>query len=646
MPGRKGLSTVLMMSLLACGVARGQQAVPWGPQLPPMPSVRVGGAQPVPGAAVAPTQGGSTNQAPAGPTWPVSLAAGAMPAQPTPVPESEVPPSPSDAEADLWQSDDFSIDPPLPREGRGVDAAELEATSPPAPMVVPSQTPLPLGPGSLPPAAQPEAAAADSSPIAGITPLLQGSIWNQQPTVDPAARFLAENQPQVVERLYEQVLDLEPNRDNRQAIERVREAVLMTQVGEDTSAEEWNEIDDPGIRWGGRIHLDWINWANDQDFDVSDGQRDYVEFRRLRLFAAGRGYGVLYYQLEMEFSPELDAQAEIQGNQVNLGALGLEMKDAFLGMRDLPWLGNVRIGHFFTPIGLEAQTSSNFSTFLERSLPRVFLPGRELGVASFNYTADERLTWSYGAFFYEMDEALHGIENDNQGTRLIGRVTGTPWYDELSEGRYLVHLGLGYGYARPRRRTNPDPLNALDEYRPVEFSARPEIHGSDALIETGEINTQEYQTLDGEFAWVRGPLSLQSELLWTGLDELHGGNTDLYSTYVFASYFLTGESRPYDRRQGVFDRPVPYENFWMVGTPRGTSAGWGAWELTTRWSYVDMSDVREQQLHDLTLGCNWYWNPFTRMMFNYIHPFAHNSPLSTPTNAEGDILALRMQVDF
>ncbi len=175
---------------------------------------------------------------------------------------------------------------------------------------------------------------------------------------------------------------------------------------------------------------------------------------------------------------------------------------------------------------------------------------------------------------------------------------------------------------------------------------RPEIHTSDPLIITGAINTQQYQTVNGEFAWVNGPLSLQSELLWTGLDELGGGNSDFYSTYVYASYFLTGESRPYDRRRGVFDRPVPYENFWMVDTPRGTSAGWGAWELAGRWSYVDMSDIDGQQLHDLTLGCNWYWNPHTRMMFNWIHPFAHNSRLSSSTNAEGDILAMRMQVDF
>ncbi len=298
-------------------------------------------------------------------------------------------------------------------------------------------------------------------------PLLSDNLWNVPQGVDPAARFLGENQPQLLERLREQVLDLEPNRDNRRAIERVRDAVLTTQVGEDTSREEWNEIDDPGIRWGGRIHLDWINWANDAAFG---GQPNYVEFRRLRLFAAGEGYGVMFYQLEMEFSPELDVAAEVVDGRVDLKGLGLEMKDAYLGVREIPWLGTTQMGHFFTPIGLEAQTSSNFSTFLERSLPRIFLPGRELGVAAYNHTADERLTWSYGIFFHDMLEAVHAIVDDNQGTRLIGRVTGTPYYDELSEGRYLAHLGLGYGYTRPRPIRNPD--DGSDEpYRPVVFGA-------------------------------------------------------------------------------------------------------------------------------------------------------------------------------
>ena len=90
----------------------------------------------------------------------------------------------------------------------------------------------------------------------------------------------------------------------------------------------------------------------------------------------------------------------------------------------------------------------------------------------------------------------------------------------------------------------------------------------------------------------------------------------------------------------------PEENFWVVRTPNGPCAGWGAWELAARWSYLDFSDVNGQQLNDLTVGWNWYWNPHTRMMLNWIHPFAHRSLVSPSLDAQGDILAMRLQVEF
>lgn len=454
---------------------------------------------------------------------------------------------------------------------------------------------------------------------------------------------------QEIQEQYDRVLDLEPSGQNRQLIERVRAAVEETEVGIDTTEEEWIHVKDHShITWGGRIQGDWVNWANDREFSALanqfSGQENYVEFRRLRLFAAGEGYGVYDYKLELEFAPEVELQADVVDNHVDLGGFGTELKDAYVGIHDIPYLGYVSFGHFKTPIGLEELTSSRYITFMERSLAHRFLPGRELGVAAFNHSVGENITWAYGVFFDEMSEAAHSIVDDNQGTRLVGRVTATPRYDELSEGRYLIHTGLGYAYTRPRKQD--DPLFPGVELRPIRFDARPEIHRGDDLVDTGFINTQQYHVLDAELAIVRGPASVQSELVWTSIDELGAGTADLYGTYVQVSYFLTGEHRPYNRTAGTFGRVIPYENFWIVRTPSGSRAGWGAWEIAARWSYLDFSDVNGQQLNDLTVGWNWYWNPHTRMMFNWIHPFAHRSPVSPALNAQGDIIAMRLQVEF
>ncbi|HEY4759927.1 MAG TPA: porin [Thermoguttaceae bacterium] len=447
--------------------------------------------------------------------------------------------------------------------------------------------------------------------------------------------------PLLVQQLSEDVLNQVPDRQTRQLIERDRQNELLSQRGVDTTDEKWITVKNSRITWGGRIFTDWINWANDAQLG---NQPNYVEFRQLRLFAAGEGYGVYDFKLEFDFVPEEASETQIIDNQVQSTTFGFELKDAYVGIRDLPLLGYLRIGHFKVPFGLEELTSAEDITFLERSLPIVFAPRRELGLAAYNQTWNQNLTWAYGIFFYDFDETAMVVLDDNQGLRAASRVVWTPYYDEASEGRYLLHTGVGYVYSRPRLVDDPD-LPGVSS-RLVRLRSRPEIHRGSFLIDTDDLDVPQYNTFDAELAWVHGSLSIQSELTWTGLEQAIGSNSDLYGVYVYLSYFLTGEHRRYDRRFGNFDRVIPYENFWMVRSPHGTCAGRGAWEAAVRWSFLDFANLNGQQLQDLTVGLNWYWNPNTRMMINWIHPFAHQGPINPLGDAEGDVLAMRLQVDF
>jgi phosphate-selective porin OprO and OprP len=452
-----------------------------------------------------------------------------------------------------------------------------------------------------------------------------------------------DDEPFWIEQDYERVLDLVSDGSQRELIRKVREVVETTEVGVDVTDEDWITVRGDGTRilWGGRVEGDWVNWARDTQFG---GQPNYFEFRRLRLFAAGTGYGVYDYQLEFEFFPD-NERLNLAPDQAN-DRLGIELKDAYLGIRDLPFLGYAVFGHIRVPVGLSHSTSTRFYQFMERSLNNRLMPGREVGVTAFNRTADANLTWAYGFYFHDLDELQRSIIDDNQGSRFVGRATWTPYYDEATDGQCLFHTGLGYVYTRPRKRDNSPFLFQGDEWRPVRFSARPEIHQGDVLIDTGDVNASGYHLLNAEAAYVRGPFSMQGELSWLTLDEIDGDTRNLYGAYVQGSYFLTGEHRPYDRTFAVFRRVIPYENFWAVSTPGGPRAGLGAWELNARWSHLNFDDFGDQRLHDITLGVNWYLNPNARVMFNWIHPMAHNSPVGTAENSEGDILALRMQLDF
>jgi len=105
----------------------------------------------------------------------------------------------------------------------------------------------------------------------------------------------------------------------------------------------------------------------------------------------------------------------------------------------------------------------------------------------------------------------------------------------------------------------------------------------------------------------------------------------------------------------VFDRVRPYENFFRVRTCDGDVAtGCGAWELAYRFSYIDALDglttAGAGRAADHTFGVNWYLNPFTRIMFNYVHSQdTYNKsvpPVTTISGGNIDIFEMRFAMDF
>jgi phosphate-selective porin OprO/OprP len=158
-------------------------------------------------------------------------------------------------------------------------------------------------------------------------------------------------------------------------------------------------------------------------------------------------------------------------------------------------------------------------------------------------------------------------------------------------------------------------------------------------VATGNLNVSSYHVVGSELLWVDGPISLQSEAMVTMCD-FQGQSCALPGVYAQAGWFLTGEHRPYDRKQGAIDRVIPKENFGY-----NAAGGSGAWEVATRFSWLDLSDhdIKGGQLTDWTAGVNWYWNPYTKLVFNYVHSMA-NVPGSS--QSQTDMFGLRAQVDF
>ena len=405
-----------------------------------------------------------------------------------------------------------------------------------------------------------------------------------------------------------------------------RLSALEAARAEDEQQEpEWKEVGNEkwSSKFGGRIMGDTVMYASQDAASLAayGDQQNFFEIRRMRMFMSGKGYGVYDYKLQLDFDSE-----------------HVTMKDAYVGIHEVPLLSYLRFGNFKEPFSLEELTSSKYITFMERSLPiGVFSPSRHIGMASYRHTESENATLAFGVFFNDIDQKEKQRVDDAQGVDLAIRTTWLPYYG--CDGRSLLHFGGGYLYRDDRN----------DSFR---FRSRPEVHNGSRFVDTGDLALRDFQTLNAEAAIVYGPFSAQTELFYTQTNGIGAtGDMDLYGGYVMASYFLTGENRPYKRSTGTFDRVKPFTNFWIVSTGSGPSAGWGAWELATRYSFLDLrgpavgATNNPGQLGDLTVGLNWYWNPYTRMMFNWIHAYGDLDRTPGVTN-NTDILAMRLQVDF
>jgi len=358
------------------------------------------------------------------------------------------------------------------------------------------------------------------------------------------------------------------------------------------------------MRIGGRIMLDTAWFDQDSELERElDNWQDAVEFRRTRLYMQGLIYGNI----------EFKAQYDFAGGDA-------EFKDVYLGYKGLP-IGGLRVGHFKEPFSLEELTSSKYITFMERALPNAFAPSRNAGVMLQNHILDNRATYALGVF---RDVGGFGEGEGDGKYNLTGRLTALPLYED--KGRKLVHLGVGYSYRNP----NEDD---------VRYRQRPEAHLSpDRLVDTSDISANTVNLVGGEAALVYGPASLQGEYITADVDGRYSGSPDpdFSGYYIQASYFLTGENRAYKASGGKFDRVKPKKNF-------GKEGGWGAWQLAARYSHLDLEDdlVNGGELDSVTAGVNWYLNPNTRVMLNYVFADADKK-----YEGEADILQMRFQVDF
>ncbi len=360
---------------------------------------------------------------------------------------------------------------------------------------------------------------------------------------------------------------------------------------------------------GGKLAVDGADYVTGKEFTGFDAG---VEVRRARIYAKGDCILLLpvSYELEIGYVP----------NQFYI-------ENSYLAFRNIRWIGDLKVGQYQTPMGLDLITSSRDITFMEPAAPlEALAPGVNAGIQIGRPVLDRRATWTLGLFTDGVGQDLGDATKDFG--RAMMRLTGLPLYEanpEQPNSTRLLHLGLSANILYSGSGS-------------VRYQSRPESHLAPYVVDTGDINADGAWVVGGEAAWVNGPLSLQGEYLHSWVRQNNGQVPAFEGLYASASWFLTGESRPYDRTEGKFARVIPKRNF---DFGRG---GWGAWEVAARYSFLDLdsADIHGGRLSMLMTGVNWYLHSHLKWRFEY--GFGHVSGREPAGNI--NVFQTRLEVDF
>jgi phosphate-selective porin OprO/OprP len=374
------------------------------------------------------------------------------------------------------------------------------------------------------------------------------------------------------------------------------------------------------FKLGGRIQAD-ANFSGHDNFVNSKKEHveanDGTEFRRARIDFLGTFYKDWNFKTQADFADNAVA-----------------MKDLWLEYTGLDYL-NVTGGQQKQNFSRELLESSNDLMFTERSLMNVLnapVVDRAIGL---NLASKAKDTWTAALGVYGdaiTPARTSGTEVANAGDEGWS-VSGRTTYAPIEEKTKVLHFGLAGNYRQP------DDTGDVAQPKALRFDYETDHMSNLNLIDTTVNDVDNMKMLGLETAGLYGPFSVGAEYTRMWIDrklkgsKLENGNNNLEMDgwYADAAWTITGESRKY--KQGKFYKVDPAKKFSLK------NGGWGAFELASRYSAVDLNDggFHGGKISNVTVALNWYLNNNIRLMADYTRAFdMNNTAVKTTSGADPD----------
>ena len=373
---------------------------------------------------------------------------------------------------------------------------------------------------------------------------------------------------------------------------------------------------------GGRLFIDALGVNQNRPSVAQQGDiRNVAGFSEAMLTITGNGFDSFDYKMEVSFdSPAMSYSAPTSRN-------GVWLTDNWVGVKNLPLFGYVRVGHFKPEMGMGVPTSTLHTPLMTVSAPEssaAFSYSRRVGIASEHTFDNDRIRLFYGLFQEGAANADRFIITDGQGAIFNTRLTATPVFE--NEGRKVVHIGGSYSYVAIRNTFDAATGTMLNR---ASASLTPGGMAGylPATLSTGTFDCDHQNRGAFEFAYQNGRFSLVSQLFATEYAAFQNSlnNRTAYGATVEFKYFLNDAFRTYNQKSGTFGAVKMKNNFHPFKCGEYNLVdGWGAWQFVAQWGYMDLTDWRADvnaagYQNDLVLGLNWFWNPNIRWIFEYVH---------------------------
>lgn len=265
-------------------------------------------------------------------------------------------------------------------------------------------------------------------------------------------------------------------------------------------------------------------------------------------------------------------------------------------MVDIPeWKGNFFIG----------RTKEGFSTNKimvgyhgwtnERSAANdAFIPILADGVKWIGQAYDNQLVYNVGLFKETITEYESYDKNDEV---VAGRAVWLPY--ALKDSSETLHIALQGRYGTSKQGY-------------LQYRSKPESFPAQTYaVDTGKFKATDSMMGGFEVYYAPGPLMFGGEYFVNQVNSQQANNPFFHGGEVLAAWIVTGETRPYNKKQGIFEAISPARSVFKGGK--------GAVELVLRYSYVDLDDnnINGGKFRRITPMVNWHLSDNARLEFVY-----------------------------